>query len=286
MEASWFWKLNSGQPLICGSVIDFFEHAENGKQARLRPKVIMQLAGGLYQCQITPKNKSQKSVIKLWFMAEITTESEMWLCGFLHWIPGTSPMPSSSTPSALHPEKCKARINVIRAMALKSETTQSFPIHDHRAGGHLNCLSNWWKPRRPPHPMTKLPVGGPTLSAKEIVGNESQERMVGNRQKTGPPCIKSRSRAGAPFYVVARTTGGECTSKLKSKNLAKRLSDETWLTCLLVAKTVLEEPNQPCGCRGGNLRSGIVLRLYPRSTANWTAVALQGTGWPIKWIDP
>jgi phosphoribosylformylglycinamidine synthase len=48
-------------------------------------------------------------------------------------------------------------------------------IHDHGAGGHLNCLSELVEETGGLIDLDKLPVGDP-LSAKEI-RNESQERM-------------------------------------------------------------------------------------------------------------
>ena len=50
-------------------------------------------------------------------------------------------------------------------------------IHDHGAGGHLNCLSELVEETGGAINIDKLPLGDPTLSAKEIIGNESQERM-------------------------------------------------------------------------------------------------------------
>ena len=50
-------------------------------------------------------------------------------------------------------------------------------IHDHGAGGHLNCLSELVEATGGKIDISKLPVGDPTLSAREIIGNESQERM-------------------------------------------------------------------------------------------------------------
>jgi phosphoribosylformylglycinamidine synthase len=50
-------------------------------------------------------------------------------------------------------------------------------IHDHGAGGHLNCLSELVEATGGKINLDQLPVGDPTLSAKEIIGNESQERM-------------------------------------------------------------------------------------------------------------
>ena len=50
-------------------------------------------------------------------------------------------------------------------------------IHDHGVGGHLNCLSELVEDTGGTIQIDALPLGDPTLSAKEIIGNESQERM-------------------------------------------------------------------------------------------------------------
>ena len=74
-----------------------------------------------------------------------------------------------------NPEMQKRVCNAIRAMA-ESEVNPIVSIHDHGAGGHLNCLSELVEETGGKIHMENLPVGDPTLSAKEIVGNESQER--------------------------------------------------------------------------------------------------------------
>ncbi|HBK40666.1 MAG TPA: phosphoribosylformylglycinamidine synthase, partial [Porphyromonadaceae bacterium] len=75
-------------------------------------------------------------------------------------------------------------------------------------GGHLNCLSELVEKTGGKIEMEKLPVGDPTLSAKEIIGNESQERMgllVPEKDIDRIRQIAERERA--PFYVVGETTG-------------------------------------------------------------------------------
>ena len=66
--------------------------------------------------------------------------------------------------------------NVIRALA-ESPNNPIVSIHDHGAGGHLNALSELVEETGGIIHMDALPIGDPTLSAKEIIGNESQERM-------------------------------------------------------------------------------------------------------------
>ena len=75
-----------------------------------------------------------------------------------------------------NPEMQKRVYNAIRALS-ESENNPVISIHDHGAGGHLNCLSELVEATGGKIDISKLPVGDPTLSAKEIIGNESQERM-------------------------------------------------------------------------------------------------------------
>ena len=75
-----------------------------------------------------------------------------------------------------NPEMQKRAANAIRGM-IESETNDIVSIHDHGAGGHLNCLSELVEDTGGLIDLDKLPIGDPTLSDKEIIGNESQERM-------------------------------------------------------------------------------------------------------------
>ena len=75
-----------------------------------------------------------------------------------------------------NPEMQKRVYNAIRAMA-EMDINPIISIHDHGAGGHLNSLSELVEATGGAIDVSKLPVGDPTLSAKEIIGNESQERM-------------------------------------------------------------------------------------------------------------
>ncbi|MCK9311847.1 MAG: phosphoribosylformylglycinamidine synthase, partial [Bacteroidales bacterium] len=81
-------------------------------------------------------------------------------------------------------------------------------IHDHGAGGHLNCLSELVESTGGKIDMSQLPIGDPTLSAKEIIGNESQERMGLLVNEKDIPFIKRvADRERSPMYVVGETTG-------------------------------------------------------------------------------
>uniref|UniRef100_UPI0034A59B25 phosphoribosylformylglycinamidine synthase n=2 Tax=Tannerellaceae TaxID=2005525 RepID=UPI0034A59B25 len=96
--------------------------------------------------------------------------------------------------------------NVIRAIA-ESDENPIVSIHDHGAGGHLNCLSELVEATGGHIDMSKLPIGDPTLSAKEIVGNESQERMGLLMKEEDVARVKRiADRERAPMYVVGETT--------------------------------------------------------------------------------
>ncbi|GAB4252339.1 MAG: phosphoribosylformylglycinamidine synthase [Vicingaceae bacterium] len=105
-----------------------------------------------------------------------------------------------------NPEMQKRVANVIRAF---SEATNNpiVSIHDHGAGGHLNCLSELVEATGGVIYLRKLPIGDPTMSAKEIIGNESQERMglvIGEKHIELLSKICERERA--PMYVVGDIT--------------------------------------------------------------------------------
>jgi phosphoribosylformylglycinamidine synthase len=106
-----------------------------------------------------------------------------------------------------NPEMQKRAANAIRAM-VESEENPVVSIHDHGAGGHLNCLSELVEDTGGLIDLDKLPVGDPTLSAKEIIGNESQERMglvIGEKDLSALKRIADRERS--PMYEVGDVTG-------------------------------------------------------------------------------
>src|SRR5690606_35068109 len=101
-----------------------------------------------------------------------------------------------------NPEMQKRAANAIRGF-VESDENPIVSIHDHGAGGHLNCLSELVEETGGCIDLDKLPVGDPTLSAKEIIGNESQERMglvIGSQGFETLQKIAERERA--PLYEV------------------------------------------------------------------------------------
>ncbi len=195
-----------GQPIICGSCYTF-EHEENGKKFAF-DKVIM-MAGGV---GFAKKKDALKQTPK-------TGENVVVLGGDNYRIGmGGGAVSSVATGEygnkielnavqRSNPEMQKRVMNAIRAM-VESDNNPIVSIHDHGAGGHLNCLSELVEETGGTIQMDKLPVGDPTLSAKEIVGNESQERMGLVMQDKDIDLLQRVSdRERAPMYVVGKTTG-------------------------------------------------------------------------------
>ncbi|MBL7969457.1 MAG: phosphoribosylformylglycinamidine synthase [Prolixibacteraceae bacterium] len=195
-----------GQPLITGSVLTF-EHFENDKKWGF-DKVIM-LAGGI---GFGAKKDSLKD--------EPTKGDKVVLLGGDNYRIGMGGGAVSSVATGefenhielnavqrANPEMQKRVYNAIRAL---SESTDNpiITVHDHGAGGHLNCLSELVEATGGKIDTSKLPVGDPTLSQKEIIGNESQERMgLVMHEKDVPLLQRIAERERAPMYVIGEATG-------------------------------------------------------------------------------
>ncbi|MBO5881096.1 MAG: phosphoribosylformylglycinamidine synthase, partial [Paraprevotella sp.] len=106
-----------------------------------------------------------------------------------------------------NPEMQKRANNLIRALC-EEEVNPVVSIHDHGSAGHVNCLSELVEECGGLIDMSKLPVGDSTLSSKEIIANESQERMGLLIQEEHIEHVrKIAERERAPMYVVGETTG-------------------------------------------------------------------------------
>ncbi|MBK8368436.1 MAG: phosphoribosylformylglycinamidine synthase [Bacteroidetes bacterium] len=194
-----------GQPLITGSVLTF-EHDENNRKIGY-DKVIMQ-AGGigygkLNQAIKKTPSKGDKIVI-------LGGENyRIGMGGAAVSSADTGAFGSGIELNAIqrsNPEMQKRAANAIRGL-VESDNNPILSIHDHGAGGHLNCLSELVEATGGLIDLDKLPVGDPTLSAKEIIGNESQERMglvIGEKDIATLQRIADRERS--PMYQVGDVT--------------------------------------------------------------------------------
>lgn len=194
-----------GQPLICGSVLTF-EHAENNKKYAY-DKVIM-LAGGVgYANRRDALKGDPKPGEKVVVIGGDNYRIGMGGGAVSSVNTGqyTSGIELNAVQRA-NPEMQKRAANVIRAIA-ESDDNPIVSIHDHGAGGHLNCLSELVEATGGHIDMSQLPIGDPTLSAKEIIGNESQERMgLLLEEKDVERVRRIADRERAPMYVVGETT--------------------------------------------------------------------------------
>ena len=207
-----------GQPLICGSVLTF-EHQEKksqgdapadqtGETKYAYDKVIM-LAGGVgygtkRDCLKKEPQKGNKVVV---------VGGDNYRIGL-----GGGSVSSVDTGrysngielnaiQRANPEMQKRAYNLVRALC-EEDNNPVVSIHDHGSAGHLNCLSELVEECGGEIDMTKLPIGDQTLSAKEIIANESQERMgllIDEKHIEHVQKIAERERA--PMYVVGETTG-------------------------------------------------------------------------------
>ncbi len=194
-----------GQPIICGSLLTF-EHVENQKKFAY-DKVIM-LAGGVGFA-------NKRDAIK----GEPVAGEDIVILGGDNYRIGMGGGAVSSVDTGefasgielnavqrSNPEMQKRVANVIRTLA-ESDDNPITSIHDHGAGGHLNCLSELVETTGGKIQISKLPVGDPTLSSKEIIGNESQERMGLVITKNSADKIEAiAKRERSPMYIVGETT--------------------------------------------------------------------------------
>ena len=195
-----------GQPLICGSVLTF-EHQENNEKYAY-DKVIM-LAGGVgYGTQRdclkgTPEAGNKVVVlggdnyrIGLGGGSVSSVETGRYSSGI-----------ELNAVQRANAEMQKRAYNVVRALCEEDENP-IVSIHDHGSAGHVNCLSELVEECGGLIHMDKLPIGDETLSAKEIIANESQERMgLLIDEKAIEHVQKIAERERAPMYTVGETTG-------------------------------------------------------------------------------
>lgn len=195
-----------GQPLITGSLLTF-EHEENGEKYAY-DKVIM-LAGGVgygkkrdcLKKEPQPGNKvvvvgGDNYRIGLGGGSVSSVDTGRYSSGI-----------ELNAVQRANPEMQKRAYNLVRAL-VEEDTNPVVSIHDHGSAGHLNCLSELVEECGGEIDMSKLPIGDKTLSAKEIIANESQERMgllIDEKHIEHVQRIAERERA--PMYVVGQTTG-------------------------------------------------------------------------------
>ncbi|MBQ2508037.1 MAG: phosphoribosylformylglycinamidine synthase, partial [Bacteroidaceae bacterium] len=197
-----------GQPLICGSVLTF-EHQENEKDTKYGYDKVIMLAGGVgygtkRDCLKGTPEKGNKIVvvggdnyrIGLGGGSVSSVETGRYSSGI-----------ELNAVQRANPEMQKRAYNLVRSLC-EEDVNPIVSIHDHGSAGHVNCLSELVEECGGLIHMDKLPIGDKTLSAKEIIANESQERMgllIDQEHIEHVKQIADRERA--PMYTVGETTG-------------------------------------------------------------------------------
>ncbi len=209
-----------GQPLIAGSVLTF-EHQEVSMEPALSgaegldqtarrlgyDKVIMQAGGIGYGKSGQALKDTPSAGDKIVILGG--DNYRIGMGGAAVSSADTGEFSSAIELNAVqrsNPEMQKRAANAIRGM-VENEVNDIVSIHDHGAGGHLNCLSELVEDTGGKIDLDKLPIGDPTLSAKEIIGNESQERMglvIGKENIDLLQRIAERERS--PMYQVGDVT--------------------------------------------------------------------------------
>ncbi|MGV8137655.1 MAG: phosphoribosylformylglycinamidine synthase [Mangrovibacterium sp.] len=233
-----------GQPLITGSVLTF-EHFENQKKYGY-DKVIM-LAGGIGFGRMKDSMKEDPE-----------KGDKIILLGGDNYRIGMGGGAVSSVATGeyknaielnavqrANPEMQKRAFNAIRALSEMDENPV-ISIHDHGAGGHLNCLSELVEKTGGLIDTAKLPVGDPTLSQKEVIGNESQERMgLVMHEKHVDLLKRIADRERSPMYVIGEVTGDMQFTFKNSKTGEKPID---WQLAYMFGnppRTVLTDVTQP-----------------------------------------
>ena len=198
-----------GQPLICGSLLTFEHQDVNpGEQQEYGYDKVIMLAGGVGYGKMRDALKGTPEAGEKVILIG-GDNYRIGMGGGAVSSVNTGKYASGIELNAVqraNPEMQKRAYNVVRALG-ESDYNPIVSIHDHGAGGHINCLSELIDTTGGVIWMDKLPVGDPTLSAKEIAGNESQERMgFLVKSESIDFCRKIAERERSPFYVIGEAT--------------------------------------------------------------------------------
>ena len=232
-----------GQPLIAGSLLTF-EHQEKEMQWGY-DKVIM-LAGGVGMGIANQALKEKPTAGDLIIILG-GDNYRIGMGGAAVSSVNTGTLDNSIELNAVqrsNPEMQKRVANTIRALVETGENP-IVSIHDHGAGGHLNCLSELVEETGGTIYINQLPVGDPTLSSKEIIGNESQERMgliINPKDQAFLQRIAARERA--PIYIVGSVTEDHQFVFIDDKNECKPI--DLHLDALFGSspKTIMKDKHQ------------------------------------------
>jgi phosphoribosylformylglycinamidine synthase len=196
-----------GQPLLAGSLLTLEFKEESGEVTAFDRTIMLAGGVGYARAEYAKKKKAAPG-------------DKIVLLGGDNYRIGMAGSSASSVDTGVqstqfelnavqraNAEMQKRVANVIRFLA-EHPANPIISIHDHGAGGHLNCFSELLEETGGKIFLSALPVGDPTLSPTEILCNESQERMgliISAKDVGLVEAIAKRERA--PFYVVGEITG-------------------------------------------------------------------------------
>lgn len=264
-----------GQPLITGSVLTF-EHEEENRRLAF-DKVIM-LAGGIgYGKEEQSKKHAPKTGDKIVVLGG--ENYRIGMGGAAVSSADTGALGSGIELNAIqrsNPEMQKRAANAIRGL-VESDHNPIVSIHDHGAGGHLNCLSELVEETGGQINLDALPVGDPTLSAKEIIGNESQERMglvIGEKDIEFLQKVADRERS--PMYEVGEILGNNRFTIASEKTGAAPMDLAISEMFGSSPKTIMEDKTvvrnyDPVATRKSELKKSLeaVLQLEAVASKDW-----------------
>jgi len=195
-----------GQPLINGAVLTFEQMVGDVKYGY--DKVILQAGGvGMAYIEHLDKGEPKKGQIIILLGGD---NYRIGVGGGAVSSVDTGHYAGAIERNAVqrpNPEMEKRVYNVIRT-CIELEDNPIITVHDHGAGGHINCLSELVGEAGGIIYLNRLPVGDKTLSQKEIIGNESQERMAILIEKENLSLIeKIAADERCPIYNIGEITG-------------------------------------------------------------------------------
>jgi phosphoribosylformylglycinamidine synthase len=195
-----------GQPLTCGSVLTFEIETSRGLFAYDRA---VMLAGGVGFAAAADAEKGTLAVgdkvvviggdnYRLGMAGGSVSSVDTGVYG--------SAIELSAVQRA-NPEMQKRAFNVVRALVEAARNPVKI-IHDHGAGGHVNCFAEILAETGGRIEIAALPLGDATLSVRDILCNESQERMgLALAAEDIPLLRRIAERERAPLAVVGEVTG-------------------------------------------------------------------------------
>lgn len=231
-----------GQPLLTGSLLTFEGSTEKGFYAFDR---CIMLGGGVGYAQASQAQKLDAEVGDLLVLLG-GDNYRIGMAGGSVSSVDTGQYSQELELNAVQRANAEMQKRVFNAIRVFVEATEN-PIkiiHDHGAGGHINCCSELLEAKGGVIRLSELPVGDRTLSARELLCNESQERMGLIIKGEDLELLKEVARRErAPLYVIGEIDGSEVIT-VKDKNGDTPFKLPTALLFGASPRTILEDTTE------------------------------------------